>query len=147
MDLEQLVQTLREGSLWVRRTLTCTDCDKDATWLAIRLSDRDLRVDWFCDDDADPEWTVADIQKLIDDPNLLLVIQPGAVATCTLRPRGPRGPRCGAPEEYLAIYPFDTPDGKIRVGPSCSACMNGHYAAHGEVLALPRELVLADLPD
>lgn len=148
MDLQQLGRALQEGSLWVRRTLTCIeDCDKDATWLAIRLGDGDLRVDWFCEDHADPAWAIADGSKLLDDPNLLLVMQPGAVATCTLRPRGPRGLRCGGPEEYLAIYPFGSPDGSMRVAPSCSACMKGHYAVPGEVLVLPRRLVLEDLPD
>jgi hypothetical protein len=135
--------------LWVRRTLTCIeDCDKDATWLAIRLKNGDLHVDWFCEAHADPAWgKIADGIKLLDDPNLLLAIQPGAITTCTLRPRGPRGPRCGAPEEYLAIYLFGSHDGEMRLGPSCSACMNGHYAAEGEVLVLPRGLLFEDLPD
>lgn len=144
MDLEQLREALREGSLWVRRTLTCIeDCDKDATWLAIRLRDDDLRADWFCDDHADPAWLRGDGRMLLD-PDLLAVFQPGAMATCTLRPRGLR---CGAPEEYLAIYLFGSPDGTMRIGSCCSACMKGHYAAHGEVLVLRYRLGLDDPPD
>ncbi len=135
MTLEELVEALQTGSLWLRHTQTCMTegCNGKSHWMAIWYRDDDLEVEWCCNEHQ-PGWYTA----ISDDLSTKLTpITPPPEATgeliycavigdldfktCTTRPNGVHGLQCGEPAEFLGIYLYEN---QIRVGPSCADCMN-----------------------
>lgn len=142
MDFAELQSYVKHGSLWVRRTTTCMgDCDSVPTWLALYFEGGELRAEWHCEDHVEQSFKVdPDLARF---PTLILSLQPGERSTCSTRPNGPSSPLCGNPEEYLALYlAADAED--VRLGPTCSRCMQGSWIGDGMVL--PRHTGLRQDP-
>lgn len=137
MNADELGRILRApGSLWVRRHDECSGCDEPPVWVAVHFQNGELSSEWRCEDCADAAWGV----PLNADPTLLVALRVGEPEACASRPEGTDGPLCGAPEKYLAIYVHGTPDGKIRLGSSCSSCVGELDVRVGSALALPMGL-------